>query len=157
MHKTETQATTLMARPLGPSDGVVLEYIHFHHFQCRTRALISRERVRKSNTGNYKERGNSDPKNMSPRDRIEEFPGENLCPRGGKLFCHGCKEILSSKKSILKNHLASKKHAAGKESLKVTKKRNQMRTCAFAVLKTVRLEGGLYECSLKSKLIGLSY
>ena len=121
------------------------------------RALISRERVPKSNTGKYKERGNSDPKNMSPRDRIEEFPGENLCPRGGKLFCHGCKEILSSKESILKNHSASKKHAAGKERFKVTKKRNQMRTCAFAMLKTVRLEGGLYECSLKSKLIGLSY
>ena len=30
-----------------------------------------------------------------------------------------CQEILSSKKSILKNHLASKKHAAGKEKLKV--------------------------------------
>ena len=58
---------------------------------------------------------------MSPRNRIEEFPGENLCLRGGKLFCNGCKEILSSKKSILKNHLASKKHAAGKEKLKVTK------------------------------------
>ena len=121
------------------------------------RALISRERVPKSNTGKYKERGNSDPKNMSPRDRIEEFPGENLCLRGGKLFCNGCKEILSSKKSILKNHLASKKHAAGKEKLKVTKKRDHVRTCVFAMLKTVRLEGGLYECSLKSKLIELSY
>ena len=73
------------------------------------RALFSRERVLKSNTGKYKQRGNSDPKNTSPRDRIEEFPGENLCLRGGKLFCNGCKEILSSKKSILKNHLASKK------------------------------------------------
>ncbi|CAH3043156.1 unnamed protein product [Porites lobata] len=114
------------------------------------RALISKERVPKSNTGKYKERGNTDPKNMSPRDRIEEFPGENLCLRGGKLFCNGCKAILSSKKSILKNHLASKKHAAGKEKLKV-------RTCVFAMLKTVRLEGGLYECSLKSKMIELSY
>ena len=121
------------------------------------RALISRERVPKSNTGKYKERGNSDPKNTSPRDRIEEFPGENLCLRGGKLFYNGCKEILSSKKSILKNHLASKKHAAGKEKLKVTKKRDHVRTCVFATLKTVRLEGGLYECSLKSKLIELSY
>lgn len=89
------------------------------------RASISRERVPKSNTGKYKERGNSDPKNMSLRDRIEEFPEENLCLRGGKLFCSGCKEILSSKKSILKNHFASKKHAAGKEKLKVTKKRDQ--------------------------------
>ena len=89
------------------------------------RASISRERVPKSNTGKYKERGNSDPKNMSLHDRIEEFPEENLCLRGGKLFCNGCKEILSSKKSILKNHFASKKHAAGKEKLKVTKKRDQ--------------------------------
>ena len=32
VHKTENQATTLMARRLGPSDGVVLEYIHFHYF-----------------------------------------------------------------------------------------------------------------------------
>jgi hypothetical protein len=32
---------------------------------------------------------------------------------------------LSSKKSILKNHLASKKHVAGKEKLKMTKKRDQ--------------------------------
>ena len=79
------------------------------------RASISRERVPKSNTGKYKERGNSDPKNMSLRDRIKEFPEENLCLRGGKLFFNGCKEILSSKKSILKNHFASKKHAAGKE------------------------------------------
>ena len=94
---------------------------------------------------------------MSPRDRIEEFPGENLCLRDGKLFCNGCKETLSSKKSILKNHLASTKHAAGKEKLKVTKKRDHVRTCVSATLKTVRLEGGLYECSLKSKLMGLSY
>ena len=94
---------------------------------------------------------------MSPRDRIEEFPGKNLCLRGEKLFCSGCKEMLSYKKSILKNHLASKKHAAGKEKLKVTKNRDHERTCVFAMLKTVRLEGGLYECSLKSKLIELSY
>ena len=75
----------------------------------RPRALISRECVPKSNTGKYKGRGNSDPKNMSPRDRIEEFRGETLY------------------------------------------------ICVFAMLKTVRLEGGLYECSLKSKLIELSY
>ena len=37
------------------------------------RASISRERVPKSNTGKYKERGTSTPKNMSRCDRIEEF------------------------------------------------------------------------------------
>ena len=45
---------------------------------------MSRERVPKSNTGKYKERGNSDEKNTSPRDRIEEFPEENFWRRGGK-------------------------------------------------------------------------
>ena len=72
------------ARPLRPQtkNGVVLEYIHFQpfqHFQCRTGS--SRERVPKSNTGKCKERGSSDPKNMSRRDRIEEFPRENLSLR----------------------------------------------------------------------------
>ena len=154
-------ATTLMARRLGPS-GLRSKMASSSSTSTSItssavpRALISRERVPKSNTGNYKERGNSDPKNMSLRDRIEEFPGENLCLRGGKLCCNGCKEILSSKKRILKNHLASKKHAAGKEKLKVTKKRSHVRICVFAMLKNVRLEGGLYECSLKAKLIELS-
>ena len=120
------QATTLMARRLGPSGlrskmasssstSTSSTSSPFSTSSPVPRASISRERVPKSNTGTYKERGNSDPNNRSPCDRIEEFPGENLCLRGGKLFCNGCKEILSSKKSILKNHLASKKHVAGKE------------------------------------------
>ena len=89
VRKTETQATTLMAWRLGPS-GLRSEIASSSSTSTSTtssalpRALISRERVPKSNTGKYKERGNSDPKNMSPRDRIEEFPGENLCLRGGK-------------------------------------------------------------------------
>ena len=74
-------------------------------FSAVPRTLISRERVPKSNTGKYKERGNSDPKNMSAIDRIEEFPGENLFLRGGKLFCNGCKEILSSRKTVTYTHL----------------------------------------------------
>ena len=58
-----------------------------------------------------------------------------------KLFCNGCKEILSSKKSIFKNHLAFKKHVAGKEKLKVTKKRKScahMRICDAKECKTGR-------------------
>ena len=117
VHKTETQVTMLMARRLGPTDGVVLEYIHFHHFQCPTESFtVSRERVPKSNTGKYKERGNSDLKNMSPPDRIEEFPGENLCLRGGKLFCSGCKEILSSKRAFSKTTWLPKNMPQAKRS-----------------------------------------
>ena len=49
------------------------------------KSLFSVERVPKSNTGKYKKRGNSEPKTLSLRDRIEEFPGENLFLRDGKL------------------------------------------------------------------------
>ena len=77
--------------------------------------------------GKYKERGNSDPKNMSLRDRIEEFPGENLCLRGGKLFCNGCKAILSSKKSILKKPLGFQKTCHRQREVKSNKK---ARSCA---------------------------
>ena len=51
MHRTETYGS--VARHLRPQikDGVVLEYIHFHHFSAVPRALIFRERVPKRNTG----------------------------------------------------------------------------------------------------------
>ena len=88
------------------------------------RSGISRERTLKQNQGKYKERGNSDSKNKNLYDRLKEFPNEHLCIRNGKLFCDACKEILAYKKSILKNHMSSKKHTAGKERLKNTKMRD---------------------------------
>ena len=105
------------------------------------RALISRERVPKSNTGKYTQRGNSDPKNMSPRDRIEEFPGENLCLRGGKLFCNGCKEILSSKKEHSKKPLGFQKTCRRQREVKSNKKARSyahMRICHAKDCKTGR-------------------
>ena len=91
MRKTETHATTLMARLLD-SSGLRSEIASSSSTSTSTTssalptALISRERVAKSDTGKYKERGNSDPKNMTPCERIEEFPGKNLCLRGGNCF-----------------------------------------------------------------------
>ena len=67
-------------------------------------------------------------------DRIKQFPGESLCLRNSKLFCDACKELLSSKKSILQNHVASKKHDSGKAKIKKkkkTKKRDQTITEAL--------------------------
>ena len=98
MRKTETHATTLMARLLD-SSGLRSEIASSSSTSTSTTssalptALISRERVAKSDTGKYKERGtgNSDPKNMTPCDRIEEFPGKNLCLRGGNCFAMGVK------------------------------------------------------------------
>ena len=41
------------------------------------------------------------------------------------MFCNACKEILSSKKSILVAHCASRKHISGKEKLQKSKLRDQ--------------------------------
>ena len=101
---------------------------------------------------------------MSPRDRIEEFPRENLCLRGGKLFCNGCKEILSSKRAFSFSHFLShfgfQKTCRRQREVKSDKKARScvhMRICHAKDLDCkTGLEGGLYECSLKSKLIELS-
>ena len=66
--------------------------------------------------------------NESP---VKQFPGENLIVREGKLFCSGCREILSPKKSVLKIHFSSKKHQTGKEKLKKSKLKHQTIIEAF--------------------------
>jgi len=72
-----------LLRPLG----LWLGGLHFYHFYPAALPVPYRElQSLESNTGKSKERGNSDPKNMSPQDRIEEFLGENFCLRGGKLL-----------------------------------------------------------------------
>ena len=80
------------------------------------RASVSRERVLKPTKGKYSEKIHQIQKTFV--DRIKQFPGENLCLRNSKLFCDACKELLSSKKSILQNHVASKKHDSGKAKIK---------------------------------------
>ena len=76
---------------------------------------IARDRPLESTSGNYKRRGISDTTKVPLYERVKQFPGENLIVREGKLFCSGCKEIISSKKSVLKIHISSKKHQNGKE------------------------------------------
>ena len=58
-------------------------------------------------------RGNFDPKSVTPAQRVREVPDEQLCVSAGKLFCKACREELSTKLSILKGHIKTKKHADG--------------------------------------------
>ena len=67
--------------------------------------------------------GSSDPKTVSPGERVREFPdGEWLTVIGkgaGKLFCTACREELSLRRNIVRNHLQSNKHkSCSKEKLK---------------------------------------
>ena len=49
--------------------------------------------------------------------RVREFSKEELTQSAGKLFCSMCREELSLKLSIIKHHITSSKHVAGKEAL----------------------------------------
>ena len=60
--------------------------------------------------------GSSEPKSVSAKDRVNEFPDECLTvSRGGKLFCSACREELNPRKNIITNHIACKKHRTSKE------------------------------------------
>ena len=56
---------------------------------------------------------------------MNQFPDQHLSVRGNMIFCNACKEVLSSKKSTLVSHCASKKHGSGKEKLKKSRLREQ--------------------------------
>ena len=53
----------------------------------------------------------SEPQNVSPHDRVKQFPDDHLNMVSGKLFCSACRENLSLKKSIVTMHVQSTKHA----------------------------------------------
>ena len=94
---------------------------------------IARDRSLQSTSGKYKRRGNSDTVKVPLHERVRQFPDENLIVREGKLFCSACRsrEILSTKKSVLKIHVSSKKHQDGKQKMKRSKLREQTIAEAF--------------------------
>ena len=49
-------------------------------------------------------------KGVTPRQRVKEFPTEPFTVSHGQLFYSACREQLSLKRSILKNHVESLKH-----------------------------------------------
>ena len=93
--------------------------------KLRAPRLSTLTRIRKihCNTpplGKKKSRGRSasDPKSVTPAQRVKEFDGEHIVVSSGKLFCRACREQLSTKRSVLSCHVKSKKHLDGKERLK---------------------------------------
>ena len=66
-----------------------------------------------------------DVKKISLRDRVSQFANGQLCVKGNVIFCNACKEVVSSKKSILVSHCSSKNHVSGKDKLKMSKLREQ--------------------------------
>ena len=57
----------------------------------------------------------TDPKSVTPSQRVREFPTEHLTVSVGKLFCTACREELGLKRSVIQAHMKSAKHADGKK------------------------------------------
>ena len=70
---------------------------------------------RRSSTSSV--RGASDPKSVTPSQRVTEFPNENLSVSNGKLFCLACREEIALKRSVVSYHIKSAKHLEGKEKV----------------------------------------
>ena len=132
------ESGTLVSHPASPT-WHRLTLIHSHQGQIRIqkkeiksfyqvkghKELQLQEIDFRSRQGKYSERGKkTDVKKIGLHERLQPFPNERLCIRGGKLFCNACHKLLSTKKSILQNHCKSKKHAQGKEKLVKSKKRD---------------------------------
>ena len=65
----------------------------------------------------FKPSCSTEPKLVTPMQQVREFPREELTHSASNLFCNACREKLSLKLSIIKLHITSGKHLAGKEAL----------------------------------------
>ena len=65
----------------------------------------------------------SNPKNVTPAQRVKEYANEMLRVSSRRPFCRGCWEELALKSSSIKSHVQSTKHQSKK------KRRESMEAC----------------------------
>ena len=76
------------------------------------------------------------PKSTSPYQRARE----HLTVSCGKLFCSGCREELGLKLTVIRLHIKSKKHQAGKERLQSNEAHERDIATSFAMYCDMRIE-----------------
>ena len=96
-----------------------------------TSADIARRRKTKTNDPPLGKRPcrralTSDPKGVTPSQRVKEFENKSLTVLRGQLFCSECREQHSLKRSIINNHIRSSKH--GKSQKRLDSKEARERT-----------------------------
>ena len=67
----------------------------------------------------------SEPKSVTPQQRVRQFPNEELVVSNRRLFCRACREEISLKSSSVRNHVKSVKHIDGKKKLAGKEAREQ--------------------------------
>lgn len=66
----------------------------------------------------------SDPKTMTPAQRVRDFPNEPFSVDNGKLWCKCCSQELALKKDTIKNHIQSIRHEEQKAARIASEKRH---------------------------------
>lgn len=99
------------------------------------KARIARDRqIPQNPVGSRKRRrGGSSTKlkTVNKHDRVKEFPGECLTVEGGAIFCEACRTEVGVKKSLVKQHISSKRHAQSKRKFLSEKVRQTSVCCAL--------------------------
>ena len=77
--------------------------------------------------GSHKKRPScsSNPKSVTPVQRVREFPNACFTVSARTLFCDAYRQEVSLRCSIIKNHIASSKHSKMKNSLKERKQKDE--------------------------------
>ena len=77
--------------------------------------------------GKKKSRGScvSNPKTITPQQRVNQYKNEFFSVSNKKLFCQACRDELSVKSSIIAAHIKSAKHSNGKVRLMSQKSREK--------------------------------
>lgn len=100
----DPKVVSLLDRPKSPSPSILSRKRRVH---CKP------PRGGKKSVGGSK----SDPKAVTPLQRVHEFNDEQPTVSACRLFCKACRETLSTKHSIVHNHVKSRKHADSKKKM----------------------------------------
>ena len=74
-------------------------------------------------------------KRIGVSTRLQEFPKEPFSISQGSLYCDACHVVLQTKKSIIKNHVATERHATGKKQLEKSSIRQTAIAASWATYK----------------------
>ena len=91
----------------------------------KRKVLSNRGRGGKRRRSSASSSTSSEPKKVTPLQRVKEFPGEKVVVSRGKLVCSACREELHVKSSTVKNHIRSTKHVDAKKLLSTKEAREQ--------------------------------
>ena len=95
------------------------DYVHSFLTKLRSprRSDLTRKRKFRQNSAQVSRKRkpscSTDPRSVTPLQRVREFPNEALTVSAGKLFCTACRDELSLKISIVKGHVKTVKHLRG--------------------------------------------